>query len=363
MTIHQLLPAFVPGDAISNQARLIRAVLRARDAAARPASQVYALYRDASAPDGGEPYGRLRLGRGDYLIYHHSIGSPVANVALQHLDRLILYYHNVTPAHFLRSYDGRGADMLDQGRAQLAQFKGAPVVLAASEYDCAELRALGFRGPAVIPLYVDADGLRASAGSPAGRGIVERYASGGWVNWLFVGRIVPNKRQDALIRAFRYYQRLVQPRARLLLVGSDRFTPGYRLELESLVRGAGLQDHVVFAGAPSLAEGFGGYYAAASVFVCASEHEGFCVPIVEAMAFGLPVVAFGTTGVPCAVGDAGLLVTDNTPATLAEAVNLALSDDGVRHRLEIRQPARLQAHGRAQVEAALGRLLPAYTHT
>ncbi len=352
MKIHQLTPGFALGDAIGNQAHAIRALLRRQGIR----SQVYAQYRDQRLADSGVDYRKLRLGRGDWLIYHHSIGTPVAEIARHHLNRVVFYYHNITPGHFLRGYNDPLADLLDQGRAELPTFRAAPVVWADSEYNREELLALGFRDVALIPLLVDTTALQQSATSAQGRAIAERYpqnvAGQAWVNWLFVGRIVPNKRQDALIRAFHYYQRLINPCCRLFLVGSPINAPGYQLELETLVASLGAQN-VIFAGAPSFAEGFGGYFALASIFVCASEHEGFGVPALEAMAFGLPVVALDATGVSCAVGDAGLLVRDNKPATLAEAVHLLLTDHAVRERLARRQPARVAAHTTTQFEAVL----------
>jgi glycosyltransferase involved in cell wall biosynthesis len=354
MVIHQLSTAFVPGDAIGNQAQAIRAALRSLG---MKNSQAYAQYRDARLADRGRDYRRLRLAARDRLIYHHSIGSPVSQVARRYLDRLIFYYHNVTPSQFLRGYNGHLADLLDEGRADVPDFREAPVVWAASEYDRQELLGLGFRTVTVMPLRVDVVMLHQSATSANGLAVLSRYPkkdSQGrdWVNWLFVGRIVPNKRQDALIRAFCYYQRFIQPRSRLFLVGSAIGAPGYQIELESLAASLGIRN-VIFAGSPSFAEGFGGYFSAATVFVCASEHEGFCVPIIEAMTFGLPVVALDATGVPCAVGDAGLLVSDNSPATLAEAVNLILTDRKLRDQFAQRQETQVTEHAPAQFEAVL----------
>ncbi len=352
MVIHQLSPAFVLGDAIGNQTHAIRAALRSWGIR----SQTYAQFRDMRLGDSGMDYRKLRLGRGARLIYHHSIGTPVSETARRYLDRLVFYYHNITPSHFLRGYNDRLADLLDQGRAELPAFRDAPVVWADSEYNRQELMALGFSNVLLMPLLLDTTALQQSATSAKGRAIVERYPQvvegREWVNWLFVGRIVPNKRQDALIRAFHYYQRLINPYCRLFLVGSPINAPGYQLELETLVASLGVQ-HVIFAGSPSFAEGFGGYFAAASVFVCASEHEGFGVPVIEAFAFGLPVVALNATGVPCAAGDAGLLVSDNTPATLAEAVHLLLTERGLRARLSHHAPARVAAHAPVQFEASL----------
>ena len=360
MAIHQLTPAFTAGDAIGNQVAAIRTALRSWGIE----SQVYAQRRDPAAADPGEDYRTLRLRKHDWLIYHHGIDSAVTPTALKHLDRLIFVYHNITPSVLLRGYNDHLADLADSGRWLLNQFRDVPVVWSVSEYNAAELRSLGFRDSVIMPLLVDTAGLHASAESPAGQCITARYIKASApsasitqpntaVNWLFVGRIAPNKRQDALVRAFNYYQRLVNPQARLLLVGSSLYTPGYQIELESLIHSLDLTGKAILAGSPSLAEGFGGYYAAASVFVCASEHEGFCVPIVEAMSFGIPVVAYRKTGVPDAVGDAGLLVDDNSPATLAEAVHWILNDADMQSQFRAKQQARVAACSQAQFEASL----------
>ncbi|MCL4506124.1 MAG: glycosyltransferase family 4 protein [Chloroflexi bacterium] len=360
MAIHQLTPAFTPGDAIGNQAAAIRTALRSWGIE----SQVYSQRRDPNLTDAGEDYRKLKLGKGDWLIYHHGIDSAVTPTALKYLDRLIFVYHNITPVAYLRGYNDHLAGLAESGRRQLIRFRDAPIVWSDSEYNAAELRSLGFRDSVIMPLRVDTAGLQASAASPEGQHIVALYPKAGGppvdvarpnaaVNWLFVGRIAPNKRQDALVRAFNYYQRLVNPRARLLLVGLSLYTPGYQIELESLTWSLELSNKVILAGAPSLAKGFGGYYAAANVFVCASEHEGFCVPVVEAMSFSIPVVAYGSTGVRYAVGDAGLLVSDNTPATLAEAVDWMLNNAGMQNQFRARQQARVAAFGQAQFEMSL----------
>ena len=363
MAIHQLTPAMALGDAIGNQTDAIRTALRSWGIE----SQVYAERRDMKSSDPGEDYRRLRLRPHDWLIYHHGIDSAVTPTALKHLDRLIFVYHNVTPSAFLYGYNDHLAGLTDSGRGHLDRFRDAPVVWSDSEYNAQELHALGFLDAlrVIMPLRVDTVGLHASADSAAGRRITAQYlkagstlpgrpeASPAAVNWLFVGRLAPNKRQDAIVKAFNYYQRLINPQSRLLLVGSGLYTPGYQIELESLIQSLGLDGKAILAGSPSLAEGFGGYYAAANVFVCASEHEGFCVPIVEAMSFGIPVVAYGHSGVVHAVGDGGMLVEDNAPATLAEAAHWMLSDAGVQAHYRARQPARVEAFGQAQFEASL----------
>jgi glycosyltransferase involved in cell wall biosynthesis len=297
VAIHQFTTGFLYGDALGNQAAYIRRLLRGWGFR----SQVYAQYRDRRLEDPGEDYRQYRPNPNDLIIFHYSIGSPVTKFVRKLPGSVIPYYHNVTPEGFLRGYNEPLADLLAQGRRDLVLFKDAPLALAVSEYNRKEMLEVGFRTVEVMPCFVDFDRLRKSAEHPSAEKVVARYRDG-TVNLLFVGRLVPNKRQDDLIRAFNAYHHLINPQSRLLLVGSDVNAPRFRMELEAMAAAFGLADHVHFLGAIRPGEGFEGYYLAADLFLCLSEHEGFCVPLLEAMAFDLPVVAYRSTGVPYAMG-------------------------------------------------------------
>ncbi len=353
--IHQIMPAFLYGDALGNQAFRIRELLRQWGFK----SQVYAHFRDQRLPDPGVEYTRYRGDPNTGLIFHYSIGSPLTEFVRQLPDRVAPYYHNVTPAEFMRGYNLEFANLLDQGRRELVLLQGAPLALAASEYNRQEMLALGFKQVEVLPYFVYFDELLASADSPAGRSVVARYKDG-WVNWLFVGRLVPNKRQDDLIRAFNYYYHLVNPHSRLFLIGSDANAPGYRLELELLAQMLGLE-HVHLLGPIGLNEGLGGYYRAASVFVCLSEHEGFCVPLVEAMRFDVPVIAYNATGVPYALGGAGVLVNRKRYDIMGELIDVIVKDVNVRQRIVERQRARLAELSPELVAARLQQIIKHFT--
>ncbi|MBX7213331.1 MAG: glycosyltransferase family 4 protein [Thermoflexales bacterium] len=357
--IHQLVAALSAHDAIGNIARLYQAILRE---AGQRDSHIYTLSHDARAP-GGLDARDLRLGPDDWLIYHYGNASAATAIAERLGDRVILHDHNVTPGRFFQRYSADMAGRLERGRVEEARF-GAQPALTDSHFNRGELLAMGFRDPRVIPPWVDADGLRRSAASPAGRAIQQRHPriinNERWTNWLFVGRLAPNKRQDDLITAFADYQRRHQPNSRLLLVGAAHGNRAYHSELDYHVARSGAQQ-VVFAGQPGFDEGFGGWYAAADVFVSASEHEGFGIPLVEAMAFGLPIVARACAAVPEAVRGAGLLIARPEPAALAEGVHLLLTDEPARAALLRRQPDRLAAHSRAVVAATLLRELRAIT--
>jgi len=345
--IHQIMPAFLYADALGNQADRIRAQLRQWGYE----SQIYAHIRDRRWADPGLDFAQYHGQADRPVIFHYSIGSSLTAQVLNLSDRVVPYYHNVTPPEFLHGYNPELARLLDRGQRELELFKSAPYALAASVYNQQEMLARGFTRVDVLPYFVTFDALQASADSPIGRKVAERYAANR-VNVLFVGRLVPNKRQDDLVRVMNYFQRLIDPTAHLLLVGSEANAPGYRLELQTLIDVLGVR-HVELAGSIGPREGLGGYYRAATAFVCLSEHEGFCVPLLEAMAFDVPVIAFKSTGVPYALGNAGLLLADKRPAVVSEALELIQSDRVMRADLISGQRQRLKDFSYEQVAAQL----------
>ncbi len=329
------MPAFLYADALGQQAYRIREQLRRWGYE----SQVYTAVRDHRWADPGLEYQRYRSRPHQALIYHYSIGSPVTEFVRQVADVVVPYYHNITPPEFFYGYNAELAALLEQGRRELLDFKGAPYAWAASEYNRTEMLAQGFQRVDVLPYFVYLDELRASAESPMGRRIADRYADGA-VNLLFVGRLAPNKRQDDLIRALNYYRKAVNSQARLVLIGSDANAPGYKLELQTLAAVLDLPQ-VELVGPIGFREGLGGYYRAATIFLCLSEHEGFCVPLLEAMAFDVPVIAFKATGVPYALGEAGILLNEKRYDVLGELIDIVASDQVLRERLIVAQRRRL----------------------
>jgi glycosyltransferase involved in cell wall biosynthesis len=353
-----------PGDAVGHDALQMQRVLAAdgHDVAlfsshwARPTT----LTRDV-----GEAADFLSGDDTAVLIYHHAVGWE-AGVALVRAAkcRRVVRYHNVTPARFFAGLGGNAAVICARGREQLRELAAArcELYLSASGYNQRELLELGAEADrcAVVPPFHQVDRLLETAPDPA----VLAALRDGRTNLLFVGRRAPNKGHRFLIDAFAAYAEHYNPRGRLLLVGrEDPTLVGYSNRLREQAGRLGVADRVVFVNGVSESE-LRAYYEAAAALVVASEHEGFCVPVVEAMALGLPVVAYGAAAVPDTVGDAGLVWPEPDPYLLAASVarlaaqpaaRAALADRGRRRFRELFGNDRI-AEG---LRASLGGLLPA----
>ncbi|MGH9037854.1 MAG: glycosyltransferase family 4 protein, partial [Acidimicrobiia bacterium] len=326
------LPTFAGGDAITAHVLSLRRVLRA----AGYESEIFA---DDVRPEGrphARHYSKFKPSPGEapaWLLYHLSIGSPLADFVMEQArtQPLAVYYHNITPARYFERWNPEAAERVRAGRAQMRKLAShSRFALAASTYNAAELEAEGYPHAAVAPIVINFSEYGAPPdGVTLAR--LRRQAETGGARWLFVGRIAPHKCQHDVIGAFAVYRALFDPAARLYLVGGKASELYFRA-LEMLVAELGIADAVDFAGLVTPPELLA-YYRSAEVFVSLSEHEGFCVPLLEAMHFGIPVVARGVAAVPVTVGDAGLLLPGNDPVLAATAVDAVLSDDSLRECL------------------------------
>jgi glycosyltransferase involved in cell wall biosynthesis len=241
--------------------------------------------------------------------------------------RVFIYYHNVTPAQFFERIDFPWVEALYRGRdalSELAHLGG----LADSEYNRQELLRAGFADVWVLPLIVDFTTPEAVM-TPEAQDVIASFGAADTVNWLHVGRVVPNKRIEDVIRAFFVYHTRINPNSHLYVVGSDTGVEAYSLPLRQWVERLGISHAVTFTGYVTDAQ-LAGFYSIADVYVCMSEHEGFCIPLLEAMINHIPVIAFRSTGVRYTMGDAGVLVYDKDPRLVAHVVHLLCSDSRYR---------------------------------
>jgi glycosyltransferase involved in cell wall biosynthesis len=298
------------------------------------ASEIFA--GEARAEMAGEAHPYRRFGRGwrggrqrerSWLLYQSSIGSPVGDFVAGRPEPKLVNFHNVTPSAYLEAWDPDVAQATALGYQQLVELAAETVLaIAVSQFNRGELAEAGFRSTAVAPPLIDLGSWRRDAdGATVDRLAAARRAGG--ADLLFVGRIAPHKAQHDLIKALAAYRQAYDPKARLRLVGGVS-SPAYQRALDRFVARLGLVEAVDMAGSLTDAE-LGAYYRSADVFVCCSEHEGFCVPLLEAMHHQLPIVAFGAAAVPETVGAAGVVLPAKGPALVAAAVHRIVDDAAV----------------------------------
>jgi len=317
--VHQVLATLGYGDAIGHEVLGIQRVLHGAgydseifvETADRRLEHLTTDYRemvDTIAPE-------------DAVIHHFSIGSRASRTAYALPGRMALVYHNITPPEY---FIGVHKDLVKQcfrGRRELtAYIPRCELALGDSEYNRQELETLGFPRSGVLPVVPDFTHLDVEPDTmTAGR------FDDGWTNVMFVGRVIPNKKFEDVIRAFHVYRTKHNPRARLLLVGSYSGFERYLAMLNGLVARLGTPD-VHFLGHLSNEE-LTALYDVADLFLCASEHEGFCVPIIEAFYKQVPVLAFAATAVPATMDGGGVLYTTKDPFEIARLM-AAILDAG-----------------------------------
>lgn len=326
MRIDQILPAFTGGDAISNYAVELRKFFRNwgyRSEIFVPASNFGDGDRQLCRPLSEHP--RLSSPE-DIIIYHFSIGDGTADY-FQKADGIkIIIYHNITPAHYFSIVKPEMAIALNQGRKKLIELATVTdLALGVSEYNRKELEAAGFRRTGVIPLTIDWSGMD---GEPD-PSLINKYSGRGEII-LFVGRVVPNKKIEDLLKTF-FHFKLIKPEAHLILLGKYRDTTDYYEFLQRIIRELDLRD-VIFTGHTAHAELLA-YYKLASVYLSLSEHEGFCMPLMEAMHFGIPVLAYAAAAVPYTMAGAGVLIKEKNYPAIAEMA--AIICDNPEFRMKI----------------------------
>jgi glycosyltransferase involved in cell wall biosynthesis len=327
--IHQVLVSAGSADATTNAALELRDQLRELGP-----SEIFARHIDPGLI--GEVRWLAEFPRAsrrphaDLIVYHASIGEPaVFSFLSERPEPLALVYHNITPPEFFVRYDSTFASLLEAGRYEVARLAERTVVaVAASEFNAADLRSMGYRKVEVAPLRVDPARLRAV---PADRATESVLASIDGPVLLFVGQVMPHKRHDWLLAAFHALVTYTEPESHLFMVGPARLAP-FRQAVELFAAELRLR-HARLTGPVSLEE-LAAYFRRADVFVTASEHEGFCVPLLEAMTFDVPVMARAHAAVPETLGGAGLLLDkEDSPLVAAEAVSAIVGDGSLRQAL------------------------------
>ncbi|MCR5477404.1 MAG: glycosyltransferase family 4 protein [Lachnospiraceae bacterium] len=337
--VYQLLPSLAYGDAVSNDALQMHQVLKkagyevetsAMDLVRRVRDTHPYLHKYGEVP---EPSGD------DILLYHLSIGSPLHEAIRRMKCRKVFVYHNITPASFFAGYSGRAEIQCRNGVREIREMADQPdLVLAVSSFNAEHLRSLGYTCEIHrLPILMDFTEYDAEPD----KAVMEKYHRGQGHNIVFVGRVAPNKRQQDLIAAYAQYRRDTDPEARLFLVGGNAGLESYDAELRAYARALGVEDGVRFTGHVRFPEILA-YYRIADAFLSLSRHEGFCVPLLEALYFDAPVLALDKGAVAETLSGAGELLASSDPKVVSEALSRVLHQSPEERKVFLeKQHARL----------------------
>ena len=354
MRIHQWVPAAHKGDAIGDSARKVRAMLREMG----HESELFALTIDDDLRGDVLPFADAAASGGDVTIFHFALPSSMTEAFARLKGAKVLQYHNITPAAFFAPYDTGLFRLAALGRQELATLAGrVDLALGDSDFNRQELESLGFNRTGVMPIAVNTERITAAPPRPA----LERILRDGLINILFVGRIVPNKKIEDHIRLAEMYKRYIDSYYRFIFVGRYDGLPRYYAQIRALIEQYEmLPDRFWFTG-PVPDDDLAAFYRWSDAYVSLSEHEGFCVPLVEAMAADVPVVAYAAGAVPETLGGAGLLFAPKDLEVAAELLGTVVYDhavragvlEGQRRRLQDFAPARIEQRLRETLETVL----------
>jgi glycosyltransferase involved in cell wall biosynthesis len=350
MRIDQWVPAAHRGDAIGDSARRVRDALRARGYE----SDLYALTIDDDLRGDVRPLGDPGAARGDATIFHFALPSPMTEPFAALPGVRVLQYHNITPARFFAPFDPALARLASLGRRELASLAGrVHLALGDSDFNRQELEALGFAPTGVMPISLDLGRLSAAPRRPA----LEETLDDELTNILFVGRMAPNKRLEDHVRLAEHYKRYVDAECRFIFVGRHDLVPRYHAMVRALiVKYRMLPERFVFTG-PVPDDDLATFYRMADAYVSLSEHEGFCVPLLEAMAADVPVLAYSSTVIPETLGGAGVEFAPKDLEYAAELLGTLVYDEDVRARVLAGQRRRVAAFGPQRIEREIDALL------
>lgn len=337
MRIVQLLTTMSFGDAVGNDTIALGKVLKDMGCD----TGIYAENIDSRLPKNTAlPIEKLKnLKKDDVIIYHKSTGTDLSFRLEKYDCRKIMIYHNITPPEFFRPYNDASAALTEYGLEGVKHLRDKiDYCLCDSSFNKANLVDMGYTCKIdVRPILIPFEDYKKTPDEAT----VNKY-SDGWTNIIFVGRIAPNKRQENVIRAFYQYKK-INPKSRLIFVGSYLGMENYYERLCKYVEALELED-VIFTGHIKFSEILA-YYRVADVFLCMSEHEGFCVPLAESMFFGVPIIAYDTSAIADTLGGSGVLLKDNDPVFAAKVIDRVVSDKALRESIVQSQNKRLEDFG------------------
>jgi glycosyltransferase involved in cell wall biosynthesis len=348
--VNQWVPAAHQGDAVGDSARRMRGMLRRLG----HESELYALTIDEGLVGDVRRFDDRAAHAGDITLLHYALPSPMTAALKSLRGARVLVYHNVTPAAFFAPYDPALFRLATLGRRELATLAGhVDLAVGVSDFNRRELESLGFEPTAILPLAVDTGRLTEAESRPA----LDRLLDDEYVNFLFVGRIAPNKKIEDHIRLAEQYKRYIDAYYRFIFVGRCDAVPRYYATIRGLMSEYRLlEERFIFTGPVPDAE-LATYFRRAAVYISLSEHEGFCAPLLEAMATDVPILAYGAAAVPETLGGAGMQFAPKDLEYAAELLGALAFDDDLRDKVLAGQRQRLADFNDERVERDLASLV------
>ena len=343
--IIQVLPTISYGDAVSNDAINIDKIFKKNGYE----TELYAENIDKKLKDKVFKISKLKkVNKNDILIYHKSTGTDLSFLLEKYKCKKIMRYHNITPGKYLEKYNKYLYNLVEYGRKGLEYAsKYFNYSLAVSDYNKNELDELKYKSTMTLPILIPFEDYK----KEPDKKVIKKY-SDGKKNILFVGRVVPNKAQEDIIKSFYYYKKYANGDSRLILVGNDNGFKNYSDLLKRLVTELGLENDVIFSGHIKFEEILA-FYKVADLFLCMSEHEGFCVPLVESMLFKVPILAYNSSAIKDTLGNSGVLVNKKNYFLISELMNFILLDENIKKEIIKKQNKRLEDFQLEKVEKQL----------
>ena len=356
MRVIQLLVTLQRGDAIGNCTLFLHDLLLANGFD----TQIYAYHIGNNIDKKvARHISYLKKVQKDDLIIYHMCEGHMINEMIRNLQaRKIAIYHNITPPEFFTDFGVELKCKQDLGKQEIASLKDAFVkCIAVSEFNKQDLMEMGYDGKriSVLPVILDFDDYKKVPDA----NIREKY-NDNYTNILFVGRVVPNKKQEDIVRIFAYYHNFINEKSRLFLIGTP-FIKDYDTALKEYIKYLNLEDCIIMPGHSSFQEILA-YYSCADIFLCMSEHEGFCVPLVEAMIFNVPIIAYHSTAIPFTLQNSGVIVESKEPKKIASLIEEITKNEeyrieiikGQKNRLKYFEPNKLQEKYLREIKEVLG---------
>jgi len=344
MKIVQLLVTLHKGDAIGNFTLALNDMLIKEGYDA----EVYAYYigENINMPTVKNISRFGKAAKDDLIIYQMCEGHEINDVIRKQNCKKVAIYHNLTPCDFFTVYGNQYYPIQQKAIKVIASMRDQFCkCFADSEFNKQDLIKMGYdqNNIDVIPVIIDFEDYQQKADWK----IRNRYDDS-QVNILFVGRLVPNKKQEDVIRIFAYYHNRINEHSRLFIIGTH-FIPDYVDALKEYINYLGINDSVIMPGYSKFSEILS-YYKCADIFLCMSEHEGFCVPLVESMMFDVPIIAYDSSAVSYTLGDSGVLVKNKDPKMIANIMNKIINDDTYSEEIREKQRSRLKSFEPTAIE-------------